>query len=468
MRIELVAGKKMFSTQMDDLKLLCQRPRFALFSEMGAGKSLPCAVLAKGVIEDDICDHVLIITPKAVLDDWRDIFKDFVYCDFKNLVTVYHAPKKVREFFQLRPIVIMTYETVVADVERFVQLAQSKRLMVVLDEAHRVRTTTSSRYKAIDSICRHATRVYLLTGTPLPNGLVNAFAYINLLAPGMYYQNLFHFKKLHVKTSPYSKRVIIGYRNEDRVTQILNSMSIRHLMEDVVDLPPVSNTTRYVEWDDAQRKAYMTLMEDGLLELEDRFIQAEGAFALLIRLHQILNHPEMLGIPCVSMKWQALHDDIEDIGIGTEGRKMVIWAHYRQTIDRLAEELKHLNPAKIYGGTADFEGQKRMFREDKDCHLMIANTMSVGVGTNFTVANYMAFFEYTFDLDNYDQAISRCRRPGQQHKLWVRNYAVKNSMESRKILPRLIAKKTFSKRILQDKDAFKDFIAMGVDMEDYF
>ena len=147
---------------------------------------------------------------------------------------------------------------------------------------------------------------------------------------------------------------------------------------------------------------------------------------------------------------------------------MVIWAHYRQTIDRLAEELKYLNPAKIYGGTADFEGQKRMFREDKDCHLMIANTMSVGVGTNFTVANYMAFFEYTFDLDNYDQAISRCRRPGQQHKLWVRNYAVKNSMESRKILPRLIAKKTFSKRILQDKDAFKDFIAMGVDMEDYF
>lgn len=468
MRIKLVDDKTMFGTQVGDLKLVCQNARFANFSEMGAGKSLPHALLATGVLDDDICDYVLIITPKGVLDDWRDIFRDFVACDYRNLVTLYQAPKKVRKFFQLRRIIIMTYDTLVTDLDRFIQLAQSNRVMMVLDEVHRARNTERKRYTALEAMNKLVTRLYLLTGTPLPNGLVNAYAYINLLAPGVYYRNLHHFKKLHVKYSPYSKRVIIGYRNEDRVTQILNSMSVRHLMEDVVDLPPVSNTTRYVDWDDDQRKAYMTLMEDGLLELDDRFIQADGAFALLIRLHQILNHPEMLGLRCKSQKWQALYDDIEDIGIGTQGRKMVIWAHYRQTIDRLAEELKHLNPAKIYGGTADFEGQKRKFREDKDCHLMIANTMSVGIGTNFTVANYMAFFEYTYDLDNYDQAISRCRRPGQQHKLWVRNYAVKNSMESRKILPRLIAKKAFSKRVLQDKDAFKDFISMGMDTEDYF
>ena len=63
----------LFDAQMGDLKLVCNNTHFANFSEMGAGKTLPNALLSKGVIEDNICDYAIIVTPKVVLSDWHDV-----------------------------------------------------------------------------------------------------------------------------------------------------------------------------------------------------------------------------------------------------------------------------------------------------------------------------------------------------------------------------------------------------------
>lgn len=458
MKINLQEHVKLFETQISDLKLICKETHFANFSEMGAGKSLPHAILANGVVEDNICDYVFIIAPKIVLGDWVKIFRDQLVCDWRSLVTYYYAPKVVRKHFKLRKIIVLSYETIMEDIEKFKILAQAYRCMLVLDEAHKLRNHDSSRTKGITELAGFCRRVYLLTGTPITNGLKNAFSYINILRPGVYYKTFNSFKLRHMRYSPYDRRVLIGYTGIERVQEILASFSVRHLKKEILDLPPVTFQTRFIDWDPKQKVIYKQMVDDYMVELEDSFLEATNAAARMVRLHQIITNPFQLGLDCGSTRWKVIDEDLE--AIDTTVHKVVILCHYRDSVKRLTEQLKQYNPAVIYGGTSDVEREKTKFNEDPTCRIMIGHPLSMGIGCNLTIAAYMIWFEYSWDLDSYDQTISRCNRPGQIYPLTVLNYAVRGGMEERKILPKLVYKKDFATSLLNDPKEFIEFITL--------
>lgn len=466
---------KLMSSQLEDLKNICRFSHWCNFSEMGAGKTLPHVLLAIGVIEDGYIDHVLIITKKIVLGDWYMTFRDMADCDYKNLVTVYQAPGTVRPFIQLRPVVLMTYTTLSDDYERFLKLAKERRVMIVIDEAHELRNMTGEmpRSKRVNGVLKpphlkftekclmivdKCQRVYPLTGTPTPNGLENSYAYIRMMTGTSVYTSYRAFKLRHVRYSPHCKHIKIGYRDEERVADLMTSFSTRHRKKDIMDLPPKTFRTRFLDWDPAQRRYYEELVENHLIELDDHWLSAVDLGARLVRLHQIITNPKQLDLPCDSTRFSVLEDDLEDIGIAEH--KVVIYCYYRHTVKRLVKQLARYNPAVIYGEISDFEPQKVKFQTDDTCRVMVANPESAGVGTNFTVAHYIIFFEYDRDLGNYDQAIDRCHRKGQHSPLTIINYALRGSMEPRKILPRLIEKKEISADLLKDPRAYLDFIKL--------
>lgn len=464
MKIRLRDGMQMFKTQEADLRLSASMANFCNFSEMGAGKSLPSALLAAGCLDDNIVDYVIIITPKAVLDDWAEIFTKFVDVP-KDWVTLYHAPAVVRPFIIWRKIIICTYDTLMADYARFFDCCSKKRVMLIADEAQKLKNTGmrtkkgitgSKRTVLITELSRYCKRIHLLTGSPITNFCKNAYSYIDIMAPNVYYSSYKQFELQHFIYSKFDKRKVIGYRNIEKIQKILASFSVRHLKREVVELPPVTFKTRYLDWDPVQKKMYQKLMDDGLLELADRFIEPLGPGALLTRLHQITTNPQQLGLECDSTRFAVLEDDLEEID--TDEHKVVVWCHYRHTIERLLKQYAHLNPAHIYGGTGDIAAQKAKFRDDPTCRIIFANPQSGGLGLTFVHSWYMIFFEYAWDLEYYDQAISRSDRPGQQNPVTVINYALRGGMEHKKILPRLIAKKDFSSMILMDKTEFIQFI----------
>ena len=458
----------LFDAQVGDLRLLCNNTHYANFSEMGAGKTLPSALLSKGVIEDNICDYSIIVTPKVVLSDWHDVYKEQIVCDPSKLVTMYHAPGKIRPHIKLRPILIMTYETLCADISRFYDLALNNRVMITFDEAHRLRNHDSGRTKKCTELSKICKRVYLLTGTPITNGLKNAFSYINMLRPGQYYNNFDHFKRRHMRYSKYNRRKLIGYFDEESVGRILESFSVRHLKREIHELPEVTFKNRLLDWDPIQKRLYKQFVSDLILELEDKFLQTTKGGALLVRCHQILTNPKQLDLPCDSTRFKMIEEDLEMIG--PEENKVVIFAHYRHSIERLKKQFAKLNPAIIYGGTTDIEKQKNMFKFDDTCRLMIAHPLSAGVGTNFSISSNVIFFEYSYDLDSYDQAVSRLDRPGQKNAITVLNYAVRGSLEHTKLLPNLVDKKAFSTALLNDPVELIKFLSITdeeVDEPDY-
>ena len=278
-----------------------------------------------------------------------------------------------------------------------------------------------------------------------------------------YYNSFDHFKRQHMRYSRYNRRKLIGYANEDRIKNILADFSVRHMKREVKDLPDVTFKTRLIDWDPVQRRLYNQFVKDLILELEDSFLQTTKGGALLVRSHQIISNPRQLELPCDSLKFKAIEEDLEQIG--PEDHKIVIYAHYRHTIDTLTKQLAKYNPAVIYGGTKDIEYEKDKFKNTDSCRILIGNPLSCGIGTNFTISNYLIYFEYAYDLDSYDQGVSRLDRPGQTSPVTVINYALKGSIEQTKILPNLINKKAFSTDILQDPIELIKFLTLA-DIED--
>ncbi len=453
MKIGLKPPFKYFKEQREDLGLLAVNSHYANFSEMGAGKTLPSAVLSKGVCEDGICDHAIIVTPKIVLGDWYECFRDQVGCE--DQVVIYHAPKKVRPFIKMRPVLIMTYQTIVADINKFAKLCSEKRVMITFDEAHYLKNHSSQRTKALSKLAALCDRVYLLTGSPITNGLKNAFPYIDILRPQQHYRSFKHFQIKHMRFAKNNRRILTAYVGTETVTDILDSFSIRHMKREMHDLPEVTFKTRRIDWDPAQKTLYKEFVETRILELEDSFLEAKN---MVVRCHQIVSNPRQLDLPCDSLKFKQITEDVESI----DG-KIVIYAHYRHTIDTLRKQFASYNPAVIYGGTADMEGEKAKFKFDDNCRIMIANPLSAGVGTNFSISSHVIFFEYSYDLDSFDQAISRLDRPGQKNPVTVLSYALKGSIEETKILPRLMEKKAFSVEILRDPKELVRFLSITDD-----
>lgn len=465
MKVKLKPGYSLMTTQFETLKRYCQEPRLPDFSEMGAGKTWPAALIALGAYEDDLIDHAIIVAPKAVLGDWIFVYEHIIDTDFRNNVTLFYAPKAILPYMTLKPIIVASYETIMANYDRFLQLAKTKRVAVVYDEAHKLKNHESKRTIALTALAHNAVRCHLLTGTPLTNGMKNAFAYINILWPNEYYSSWRLFNIRHIVYSKYQKRTVERYKNAEEIEEIFAKRSIRYRKREIMDLPPVTYTTRLLDWDPKQKMYYRKLMKEQLIELEDKFIEATDAGTQLIRYHQIMTHPEQLGLDCTSTRWAVLADDFESIGI--EEHKIVVFAHYRATIKRLAEEYKHLNPAVIFGGTTDIEAEKLKFNTDPTCRVMFAHPKSAGIGINLTVSSHVIFFEYMYDLDDFDQAVARVDRPGQKRAVTIILYAIRGALEEKKIIPALINKKKFSMAILRDPKEFMKFIDFEEDI-DYF
>lgn len=461
MKIKLKAGYSLMSTQLETLKTYCKEPRYPDYSEPGAGKTWPAALIALGAYEDGLIDHAIIIAPKVVLGDWLNVYKNIIDTDFRSNVTLLYAPKSVLPHITLKPIIVCSYESAMASIDRLKQLANTKRVAVIYDEAHKLKNHESKRTVALTELAHLACRCHLLTGTPLTNGMKNAYSYLNILWPREYYPSFRVFKLRHIVYNKHCKHMLLMYKNVEDLEKIFTSRSIRYLKREIMDLPPVTYTTRLLDWDSKQKMFYKKLMEDQIIELEDRFIEASDLGSRLVRFHQLLTNPAQLGLDCDSTRWAALDDDLESFGV--EDNKIVIFAHYRHTIKRLAEKYKHYNPAVLYGGTSDVEAEKSKFNNDPTCRLFIANAKSAGIGINLTVSSHAIFFEYTYDLDDFDQAVARLDRPGQKRAVTIILYAVRGAMEHKRIIPALINKKKFSMAVLNDPEEFMKFVSFDDD-----
>src|SRR5581483_1746764 len=149
-------------------RFLRSKKAAALFDEQGLGKSKQLIDAISEDIAADVLDAALIVCPNTLKTTWGEEIEK--YSDLRY--AVFGAGKKARRetFRSLKAaFYIINYEAVSAEMPSLRALLRFKRVALVLDESHRIKTPEAKVTRAVLALRSEAVKRYIMTGTPVAN-----------------------------------------------------------------------------------------------------------------------------------------------------------------------------------------------------------------------------------------------------------------------------------------------------------
>lgn len=292
--------------------------------------------------------------------------------------------------------------------------------MVICDEAHKVKTHDSEIHISVRDFVQpwqqqNSNGLVLATGSPIETNVTDAFGLINLLDPRRY-GSMRVFDDAHCVLLEGTRfRKVLSYKNLDLLHQNLYAVGRRITKKEAFkDMPERIITEVPLELSKEHHVLYRKLVNEQVLELEDRLIDATVQQRMYQYLQQVLVCPEKFSDKPI--KDNAIISALDDIVDSLGGKKILVFSWYQDSIAKLAEHYQDLKPAVINGevnGTKR-EKEKARFINDDNCRMVIANPASAGVGIDGwqKVCSYMAFAEVVPFPGVFEQAVGRLERSG--------------------------------------------------------
>ncbi len=436
------------------------------FSVPGAGKTsvvYGAYAYLHNLPDEDIkkIDTLLIIGPLSAFGPWE---QEYELCfgkkpRSKRLIGGVSLEEKKQYLYEFVPadITLISYSSVHTLVDELLFFLSAHRVMVVLDEAHKIKNTSGGI--TAESVLRLAERSkarVVLTGTPAPNG------YEDLA-------NLFKFiwpTKNIIRFMPGQLKDMSKQQNDPRVPMLLDSLSpyfIRVRKSDLNIPEAINNPPIIVPMHAAQRSIYDAIearFVGEISENKDNQFKRSLVKARLIRLMQAATNPELLKAPLsdfaieegidlseinedtdfistvlnynrieVPAKFEKAKELIESII--ASGQKAVVWACFIKTIESFSEFLKvnGINNKVLYGATPvatdgmtpedeDYElTREAIIREFHDPEssfkVILANPFAVAESISLHKACHNAIYlERSFNCAHFLQSKDRIHRYG--------------------------------------------------------
>src|SRR5262245_58868295 len=216
--------------QEEGTQFLRGRERAALFDEQGLGKSKQLIDAIAAEIESGSIAGALIVCPNGLKSNWGREIERFSTLQY----AVFGAGRAARRmaFRSLRAsFYVINYEAVAGELPALRALLRFKRMALVLDESHRIKSPEARVTRAVHQLRREAARRYLLTGTPVANKPEDLWSQIFFLDDGEALGTTFDEFRERYQTPDG------GYQAVDDLKSRLTNLSLRRLKRDALNLP---------------------------------------------------------------------------------------------------------------------------------------------------------------------------------------------------------------------------------------
>lgn len=395
-------------------QFLEERAAAALLDEQGLGKSRQMLdALSLAIAKDDI-QAAVIICPNTIKATWGEEIERFT----SHTYAIFGAGKSARRmaFQSLKAsLYVINYEAVTAELASLKALLKFKRMALVLDESHRIKTPDAKVTRSIHALGPLAHKRYIMSGTPVANKPEDLWAQYYFLDHGHLLGRTFEeFRSLYCTAAG-------GYTNLDQLRQRIREVSIRREKADAIELPEKTILRVPVRLHGRQRQMYEELRERLALWVRDLsgdevLAQAENILTRLIRLAQLASNPSLIDSSYGELpaKFEAI-DSILGDQVSDLQSKAIIWTSFVDNISALQKRYSHLNPVTIHGNMTGDEKQRsvRAFRRDPGVRLLVANPAAAREGLTLTEANMAIYLDRTFNLVDYLQSQDRIHRISQ-------------------------------------------------------
>lgn len=427
-----------FVYQVEAFEAVKDLPFSAVFHEQGLGKTKIGVDLVLYWLRNNIVDSVIIVTKKGLIRNWRDELAVHTHLEPRLLsqdrqgnFLAFNSPAK---------IYLAHYEVVKSEKKRLTLFLRTRKVGVLLDEAHKIKNPDSALTKVFFSLGTGFVRRLIMTGTPVANRPYDLWAQIKFLDGGNALGADFsEFKRdldltNDLASDPY--RVDRFQRALAGVFAKIQPFSVRETKGTVdIKLPEKELRNIEVELEGRQQEIYDRFRKEmsAIVVKENQTVldDAEEILKRLMRLVQVASNPHLVddSYRATPGKFPILLNLINEAV--DAGEKIIVWTSFTENVDWLARELAEFGAVRVHGKRSflDRDTAIKNFKMDKGCRVLIATPAAAKEGLTLTVANHAVFYDRSFSLDDYLQAQDRIHRISQSRTCYITNLIARDSID---------------------------------------
>jgi SNF2 family DNA or RNA helicase len=325
--------------------------------------------------------------------------------------------------------VITNYEAVVRKLEVLQDIPWS---VVIIDEAQAFKNRRARRTKAVFALRRKIPHVWLITATPIMNRPEELWSLLHIIKPKQY-SSYWRFINEHCNTiqNLWGGTEVIGIRDPAGLEQELAPLILRRNKK-LLNLPPLTQETIYLEMSGEQKRIYKQLERDFIVRLDDegeKFLSAPDILAQLIRLRQIACNPALVGGPDSSIKDAALLNLLDNLA---GDYKVLVFTTFAGYVKHLWPKLQRYFPASIYGdmNIEDRWRNAATFQTDPACRVLLGTIGAMSKGLNLQAADVVILLDQDWVPASMEiQAIGRAHRRGQEKPVHAINLVCQGTVD---------------------------------------
>ena len=428
---------QLWAHQEKAVELAKKHTGFALFHEMGTGKTKTSVTLLESIFkkEHEILP-TLIIAPLSTLEGWRkELSASSLLGSQFHIMSGSTTPTRVKRacLDKAKGKQIFVFNTDSVSVRLFQRFYREelKPEVLIVDESHLFKTHNSERTKNLSTLSAGIKYRYILTGSPMTRSEQDYWSQINIVAPGKFPTAFHTFKKRFFYDANTSMPKHVHFPDwriqPEKVEEFHKTIaSVSHTVkkDEVLDLPPLVKMTEHVELTPEQKKHYQSLEQDFFTAIEpsDELVTADVVLTKLLRLRQLCCGVLRtdVGTDCLvnTQKTVVLKRLVQEII--ASGNKVIIWTPFLATlrpITRLIEEIGE-RYIMITGGQALDNRKELISAFQRNTNICVATPKAAGTGTDgLQVASYMIYFGLDYNWGEDAQSEARAYRGGsEQHE----------------------------------------------------
>lgn len=403
--------------QEEGVQFLRDREAAALFDEQGLGKSRQLIEAIAQGIEDGTLDGALIICPNTIKTTWGEEIEKYSILRY----AVFGAGRKARRtaFRSLRAaFYVINYEAVAVEMPSLRALLRFKRMALVLDESHRIKTPTARVTRAVHALRHDAIKRYIMSGTPVANKPEDLWSQYFFLDDGETLGQSFEAFRARFCTSSG------GYTRVEELRNSIAALSLRREKEGTVQLPVKTFTRVAVSLAGEQLRMYNEMRNQLALWIRDLsgeeiLARADSILTRLVRLAQLASNPRLIDTAYeeTPAKFIAL-DELVPTYLKSSTDKLILWTSFVANIAALGKRFAQFRPVCLYG---EMDGRSRdgavtAFKRDPDVRILIANPAAAREGLTLTQAHVAIYIDRTFNLVDFLQSQDRIHRLSQNRE----------------------------------------------------
>lgn len=437
--------RKPFEHQKATAEFATLHKRCYILNEQGTGKTSSVLWAADYLLNHGKIKRVLIVSPVSIMRSaWvADAFK----CCMHRSIAVAHGTREQRRLAidSDAEFVVINYDGVAVVQEEL----KGKFDLIILDEATYVKTSTTRRWKAINSLVGPDTWLWLMTGTPAAQSPLDAYGLAKLCTPSRV-PNFFGAwrDKVMIKLNMFK------WVPAPRATELVNialQPAVRFTKEECLDLPEMLYQTRDVPLSKQQEKYYKLLKHQLTVNAAGEQITAVHAAAALNKLLQ-LSCGAVYSDQGEVIKFDAEErlSEMMDV-IRESSHKTVVFVPFKHAIQIVKERIENEGYScdVIYGEVPLSKRTDifKRFQETDDPKVLVIQPQSAAHGVTLTAASTIIWFGPTASVETYLQGNARIHRAGQTNKTLVVRLC--GSPAEKKVYAALDSKEEAQHRLMQ-------------------